>query len=380
MLQGDRFIPKRSAMDGDLARYSLSAENSDPQTPTSVIKRTPAKDLYKTALASSILGHQSRGSAKSKILSLQMEDGQRTPDKEMTPLCYSPSSPADRIRKRPAANRHIPLAPEKILDAPELMDDYYLNLLDWSPTNVLAVALGQTVYLWNAASGGIEQLCETEREDDHVTSVSWSPDGTHLAVGTNHAEVQLWDAAGLRQVRCMRGHRARVGALAWNGHLVSSGSRDSTVVHNDVRAAQHAVGRLEGAHTQEVCGLRWSPGGVQLASGGNDNMLNIWDAGGGTPAPRHRLAHHQAAVKALAWSPHQSGLLASGGGTADRRICFWNAATGALLQEVDTSSQVSLAISLTDPLSHTPEQSSTMIIFTVMHIRLCTCKVWHCMQ
>ena len=27
--------------------------------------------------------------------------------------------------------RQIPSAPERILDAPELVDDYYLNLLDW---------------------------------------------------------------------------------------------------------------------------------------------------------------------------------------------------------------------------------------------------------
>lgn len=31
-----------------------------------------------------------------------------------------------------------------------------------------------------------------------------------------------------------------------------------------------------------------------------------------------------AAVKAIDWSPHQAGLLASGGGTADRTIRFWN--------------------------------------------------------
>ena len=40
-------------------------------------------------------------------------------------------------------SRVIPQAPERILDAPELLDDYYLNLLDWSPNNVLGVALGE---------------------------------------------------------------------------------------------------------------------------------------------------------------------------------------------------------------------------------------------
>jgi cell division cycle protein 20 (cofactor of APC complex) len=52
------------------------------------------------------------------------------------------------------------------------------------------------------------------------------------------------------------------------------------------------------------------------------------------------LTAHQAAVKALAWCPWQRGLLASGAGTADRTIKTWNAATGALLNSVDTGSQV----------------------------------------
>ena len=56
--------------------------------------------------------------------------------------------------------------------------------------------------------------------------------------------------------------------------------------------------------------------------------------------PMHRMTAHAAAVKALAWCPFQSNLLASGGGTADRCIKFWNTHTGALLNSIDTGSQV----------------------------------------
>ena len=51
--------------------------------------------------------------------------------------------------------RFIPHFPDKILDAPDLVDDYYLNLLDWNQDNILAVCLAQTVYLWNANTGDI---------------------------------------------------------------------------------------------------------------------------------------------------------------------------------------------------------------------------------
>jgi cell division cycle protein 20 (cofactor of APC complex) len=69
--------------------------------------------------------------------------------------------------------RQIPTAPSRILDAPDLNDDYYLSLLSWSGNNVLAVALGQTVHLWNASSGDIQYFCTYEEGTSrHIKSVS----------------------------------------------------------------------------------------------------------------------------------------------------------------------------------------------------------------
>lgn len=158
-----------------------------------------------------------------------------------------------------------------------------------------------------------------------------------LRAGTNSNEVQLWDVARGRQIRTMRGHQDRVSSLSWNRAILSSGSRDTTIIHHDVRIAQHQIALLEG-HTQEVCGLRWSEDGTQLASGGNDNILNVWDEG--RTEARYRLDHHTSAVKAVAWCPWQANTLASGGGAADRCIKIWNTRTGACLNSVDTGSQV----------------------------------------
>lgn len=161
--------------------------------------------------------------------------------------------------------------------------------------------------------------------------------GTHIAVGTRKGLVQIWDAEHLQLLRTMRGHDARVGALAWNEQILSSGSRDRTIFHRDVRVPEHHVRELHG-HKQEVCNLEWNTEANQLASGGNDNKVLVWDALNTTPL--HRFTEHKAAVKALAWSPHQQGILATGGGTADMKIRFWNTITGTLLSEVDTGSQV----------------------------------------
>ena len=90
-------------------------------------------------------------------------------------------------------------------------------------------------------------------------------------------------------------------------------------------------------HKQEVCGLKWSFDDQYLASGGNDNKLLVWSAHN-TSQPQSTFNQHEAAVKAIAWSPHKHGLLASGGGTQDRTIRFWNTLQGQPLNAIETES------------------------------------------
>lgn len=234
------------------------------------------------------------------------------------------------------AKRKVCKVPFKVLDAPALQDDFYLNLVDWSSLNVLAVGLGTCVYLWSACTSTVTKLCDLGGEDS-VTSVAWTQRGTHLAVGTNTGEVQMWDVGRCQRVRSLPGHSARIGTMSWNGQLLATGSRDRLIYLRDVRVREPTLKKLQG-HRQEVCGLKWSFDDCQLASGGNDNKLYIWNLHSSQPV--QKFSEHTAAVKALAWSPHQGGLLASGGGTADRHIRFWNTLTGAPLSRVDTGSQV----------------------------------------
>ncbi|GFZ51047.1 APC/C activator protein CDC20 [Saitozyma sp. JCM 24511] len=241
--------------------------------------------------------------------------------------------------------RQISRTPFKVLDAPELADDFYLNLVSWSASNVLAVGLNSCVYLWSAQTSKVTKLCDLstttlngEEVSDSITGLDWTNRGSTLAIGTNRGTVEIWDAENCKRVRTMSGHTGRVGCLAWNGPILSSGSRDRTILHRDTRMPEHYMRRLSGHHKQEVCGLKWNQDTDQLASGGNDNKLYVW--GGTDSRPTWRFGEHRAAVKAIAWSPHQRGVLASGGGTADKKIRFWNSLTGGLVSECDTGSQV----------------------------------------
>jgi cell division cycle 20, cofactor of APC complex len=193
-----------------------------------------------------------------------------------------------------------------------------------------------------------------------VTSVAWAPmelNGQELlAVGCNSAEIQLWDATTQKLIRTLPGHTARVSSLSWNPtscNMLSSGSRDAKIFNHDIRLSRGSngggvVSTLMG-HKQEVCGLRWNHSGNTLASGGNENYLCLWDVAqsghnnnnnNSSISPRLILTDHKAAVKALAWAPFKSSLLASGGGTADRCIKYWNIHTGNLVSSTDTGSQV----------------------------------------
>lgn len=393
----DRFIPNRSAMDIDVSRHALASSadgkengalsvsnhhhnhNNNSRCPSHHAMNDQVhsgESPYSSIITASLLDQQSSSaSALGSSACSASAGGSSLLHNDLSHskiLSFSDKAPAQKEGYLNASRvlfsqggvgglsgaarrhkfRHIPTKPDKILDAPNLLEDYYLNLVDWGSNNILAVALAESVYLWHADTGAIDQLCEVDGFDDCVTSVSFIQGGQYLAVGTNSNDVQIWDVARMRQLRTMRSHSARVGALAWNQHLLSSGARDGSIHHHDVRQPRHHVSSLVG-HTQEVCGLTWNGNGTQLASGSNDNTVCVWDhqqhhnhasdantSGPNIVKPKHTLTAHTAAVKALAWCPWQSNLLATGGGTADRFLRFWNTTSGTCVNAIDTKSQV----------------------------------------
>ncbi|CAG8894498.1 unnamed protein product [Penicillium nalgiovense] len=341
---GDRFIPNRDGQDLQ-ATYSLLHEDGCPSTPSRTNKRPPHselhfqkshhphhphKNLFNYGPSRPGSGHPTPSKTPRSVHGPNLDV--RSELYSLSPIRYDSQRILETPRKQA---RYVNKVPYKVLDAPDLQDDFYLNLVDWGSSNVLGVGLANSVYMWNSHTGGVTRLCELK--DDTVTSVSWIQRGTHLAIGTGKGLVQIWDAEHCRRLRTMIGHTNRVGALAWNDHILTSGSRDRLIYHRDVRSPDQYIRKLSG-HKQEVCGLKWNTEDGQLASGGNDNKLMVWDKLNETPL--YRFSDHNAAVKAIAWSPHQRHLLASGGGTADRTIKFWNTLNGSMIKEVDTGSQV----------------------------------------
>jgi len=346
----DRLIPSRAATDLETGLSLLEDENARrPNGPVAGPSEEENGSAYARLLRSELLGLASPAKEPQA-----REEVPRTPEKrglfryksaldspqeELAPLPPLPlplplRSGTAETPQKPA--RKIPQEPYRVLHAPRLEDDFYLNPLDCSSSDVLAVGLGTCVDLFCARTGQATRLGDIG-PGNAVTSVSWAQSGSHLAVGTLMGEVQIWDAAAGRKMRAMGGHCARVAALAWNGHTLSTGSKDCDILHRDVRQAEHFTSRLRG-HNQEVCGLKWSPDQQHLASGGNEGCVCVWNLQ--STSPLLRFSEHEAAVKALAWSPHKRGLLASGGGTADKCLRLWSTTSGLPLSCVYTCSQV----------------------------------------
>lgn len=333
-LSPDNSLPntsRRNPADGTRS-HTPPNNNSATSLPSSLTPSTPHKNLfsYMSPRHHHIAGHPTPTKTPQSRHGVNLDT--RAEIYSLSPVRFGSQQMLLSPRRQP---RSVNKVPYKVLDAPELADDFYLNLVDWGSANVLGVGLGSSVYMWNAQTSKVNKLCTLE--DDTVTSVSWIQKGTHIAIGTGKGLVQIWDAEKARRLRTMTGHTARVGSLAWNSHILTSGSRDRLIYHRDVRAPDQWLRKLVG-HKQEVCGLKWNCEDGQLASGGNDNKLMVWDKLSETPL--WKFSDHTAAVKAIAWSPHQRGLLASGGGTADRRIIFHDTTKGSVINEIDTGSQV----------------------------------------
>jgi len=325
MENSDRFIPNRSGMDLSMSNFNLLFKENIPLDREQYCKCI-AEHLFPEGLNPRILCFKEKPVAPllpTNTLRLFQQHS-----KEGGPKC------------KPV--RFIPTTAEKILDAPDIVDDYYLNLLDWSSKNVISIALNTALFLWNADTATAKRLISKDSRD-RITSVSWANDGVTLAIGLDNTTVQIWDVEAEKRLRVLRDHHySRVNCLAWNDHILSTGGKDTIIFNHDVRIKEHVISRLQG-HSQEICGLKYSSDFSQLASGGNDNKICVWNAStfqSNNVTPRFELTGHNAAVKALSWAPFQKNLLASGGGTQDKTIKFWNTYTGEQLTSIDTNSQV----------------------------------------
>ncbi len=141
----------------------------------------------------------------------------------------------------------------------------------------------------------------------------------------------------MKKILDFRGHSERISTIHWkNQNVFSTGSKDFTIKTYDKRVKGFVQEYAN--HNEEICGLQWNLKESFLASGGNDNAVYVWDHRKNNPM--QYFNEHTAAVRALAWSPHNYGVLATGGGNSDKTIKFWNVNCSQSIHTIKTNSQV----------------------------------------
>ena len=318
---------------------------------------------------------------------------------------------ASMKKTKAAQPRKIPTIPYRVLDAPALRDDYYCSLLAYSFTlQCLAVGLGPHVYLWSEdranARHNIPDSLTAPRGSSHVTSVSFSSvagASAILAIGRGDGRITLWSPqdseprfdseqpapisyvcfrptpqrrCSIRDANaCVDIEELLVGDEMGNVYLYSvewpdQDQRDLFDWHGSMTL----LAKIS-CHTQQICGIAWSPDGKFFATGGNDNNLFLFetkkilrlqnprsrtgspaiDQESGSPAAelterdgvltiqpgrqKHTFSLN-AACKAITFAPWQPSLIAAGGGSNDRCIHFFHALSGAKLATIDCYAQV----------------------------------------
>lgn len=151
------------------------------------------------------------------------------------------------------------------------------------------------------------------RVDDYVHRVGFSADGTKLAVCAASGEVAVWDVPSFKRGNPLAGHRQSAQVLAWHPTRLelATGGQDGVVRIWDPETGTAQAAVELGGHGEWIENLGWSPDGTFLAASAG-KRLRLWDC---TAREEPRLAGevpaHRTTISSLAWMPRGGGVLSA---------------------------------------------------------------------
>jgi WD40 repeat protein len=188
--------------------------------------------------------------------------------------------------------------------------------------NLLASAGTKTIRLYKLSDFTHQAL---EGHTHVITSIDFSPDGSILASGDRSGSICLWDVDDGRCTRILRdaqmGYILSISFSTDGGTLAAVGS---TFNFWDLSNADNTVPTAKmGANGYSINSIAYSPDGIHVASGSNDNAVRLWNV-----ADRSRdavLKGHTNIITSVAFSPNGK-IITSGSGNGG--VQFWSVDNG----------------------------------------------------
>lgn len=221
----------------------------------------------------------------------------------------------------------------RCLDGPDVIDDFYINVIDWGSKGDVAIALNRAAYHLKLGRTSKTVTLLHALHDYYVSSLVHSPSADKLYLGDSGGDLHCIDVGTGMKTWTYALSTQKIGVMRCNEpHTLYAGNHAGVLIRLDVRTKKPQNWLIDSSY---VCGLALGP---MIATGSNSNMVKVWDSR--LMSKPVFAVEHNAAVRALAWHPDGASTLLTGAGTADRHIRILNCGKGTEIGRFDTGSQV----------------------------------------